>query len=145
MRMKTILVSALLMTLAGTAPGGYPQAKKRSGSAPRIEVREYRIEAALTPDAHELKAAAVISFRPVDAMDFIVFELSENLSVQKVLNSEGVELEFGQVDRARLDALGLERSSLVASIGLAFDYAEPQHGGEGALYVLLKRKKETAR
>jgi DNA-nicking Smr family endonuclease len=28
---------------------------------------------------------------------------------------------------------------------LAFDYAEPQHGGEGALYVLLKRKKETER
>ena len=25
---------------------------------------------------------------------------------------------------------------------LAFDYAEPQHGGEGALYVLLKRKKD---
>ena len=24
---------------------------------------------------------------------------------------------------------------------LAFDYAEPQHGGDGALYVLLKRKK----
>jgi DNA-nicking Smr family endonuclease len=24
---------------------------------------------------------------------------------------------------------------------LAFDYAEPQHGGEGALYVLLKRQK----
>jgi DNA-nicking Smr family endonuclease len=28
---------------------------------------------------------------------------------------------------------------------LAFDYAEPQHGGEGALYVLLKRKKEGGR
>ncbi|HVO03883.1 MAG TPA: Smr/MutS family protein [Candidatus Cybelea sp.] len=28
---------------------------------------------------------------------------------------------------------------------LAFAYAEPKHGGEGALYVLLKRKKETAR
>jgi DNA-nicking Smr family endonuclease len=28
---------------------------------------------------------------------------------------------------------------------LAFDYAEPQHGGEGALYVLLKRKKENGR
>jgi DNA-nicking Smr family endonuclease len=25
---------------------------------------------------------------------------------------------------------------------LAFDYAEPQHGGEGALYVLLKRDRE---
>ncbi len=28
---------------------------------------------------------------------------------------------------------------------LAFDYAEPQHGGQGALYVLLKRKKEDRR
>ena len=28
---------------------------------------------------------------------------------------------------------------------LAFDYAEPQHGGEGALYVLLKRTKERGR
>ena len=28
---------------------------------------------------------------------------------------------------------------------LAFDYAEPQHGGEGALYVLLKRKKDDRR
>ncbi|HEY1384220.1 MAG TPA: Smr/MutS family protein, partial [Dongiaceae bacterium] len=25
---------------------------------------------------------------------------------------------------------------------LAFDYAEPQHGGEGALYVLIKRVRE---
>ena len=25
---------------------------------------------------------------------------------------------------------------------LAFDYAEPQHGGEGALYVLRKRVRE---
>ena len=28
---------------------------------------------------------------------------------------------------------------------LAFDYAEPQHGGEGALYVLLKRDREKRR
>ena len=28
------------------------------------------------------------------------------------------------------------------SLVLAFDYAEPQHGGEGALYVLLKRVRE---
>ena len=28
------------------------------------------------------------------------------------------------------------------SLVLAFDYAEPQHGGEGALYVLLKRIRE---
>jgi DNA-nicking Smr family endonuclease len=29
------------------------------------------------------------------------------------------------------------------SLVLAFDYAEPQHGGEGALYVLVKRVRET--
>ena len=28
------------------------------------------------------------------------------------------------------------------SLVLAFDYAEPQHGGEGALYVLMKRVRE---
>jgi DNA-nicking Smr family endonuclease len=28
---------------------------------------------------------------------------------------------------------------------LAFDYAEPQHGGHGALYVLLKRQRNTER
>ena len=28
------------------------------------------------------------------------------------------------------------------SLVLAFDYAEPQHGGEGALYVLVKRARE---
>ena len=28
------------------------------------------------------------------------------------------------------------------SLVLAFDYAEPQHGGEGAIYVLLKRVRE---
>jgi DNA-nicking Smr family endonuclease len=38
----------------------------------------------------------------------------------------------------------LNEPSLRRSV-LAFDYAEPQHGGEGALYVLLKRKREGER
>ena len=38
----------------------------------------------------------------------------------------------------------LNEPSLRRSV-LAFDYAEPQHGGEGALYVLLKRKRESER
>ncbi len=97
--MKTTLVFgfALLLTFAGiSAMEGYSQAKKPSSSTPRIEVENYKIEANLAPDAHEIKAAATITFKPVQATDFVVFELSENLSVQKVLNSDGVELEFGQ-------------------------------------------------
>ncbi len=99
MRMKSTLISgfALLLVIAGLAARGQSQTKKApSFSIPRIEVENYNIEANLTPDAHELKAAAAITFIPLQATDFVVFELSENLSVQKVLDSEGIELEFGQ-------------------------------------------------
>ncbi|HYK89142.1 MAG TPA: tetratricopeptide repeat protein [Acidobacteriota bacterium] len=72
------------------------QAKRASSSAPQIDVENYSVQATLTPDAHEIKAVATITFRPVEATDVVLFELSENLSVQKVLNAEGIELEFGQ-------------------------------------------------
>ncbi len=98
MRMKSTLISgvALLLVIGGFPAGGHSQTKRPSSSIPRIEVENYKIEANLTPDAHELKAAASITLKPQQATDFVVFELSENLSVQKVLNSEGIELEFGQ-------------------------------------------------
>jgi len=97
MRVKTPLVSmVLLLVMAGALPWGYSQTKKSASSRPRIDVQSCIIEANLTPDAHELVAAAVITFKPVQATDYVVFELSENLSVRKVLNSDGVELEFGQ-------------------------------------------------
>jgi aminopeptidase N len=73
----------------------FPQ-ERRPSSAPRIDILSYKIEADLTPEAHELKAAATIDFRALESIDHIVFELSENLSVRRVLNSEKVELEFGQ-------------------------------------------------
>lgn len=69
---------------------------RNTSSAPRIDVLSYRIEADLTPDAHSIRAAATIDFRVLESTDFVVFELNENLSVQKVLNSENVEIEFGQ-------------------------------------------------
>jgi tetratricopeptide (TPR) repeat protein len=97
MRIKLTLIPglAVLLALAGIA-SVYSQTKKSSSSKPRIEVQNYKLEVNLIPDSHELKAAALIGFKPVQATDHIVFELSENVSVQKVLNSEGVELEFGQ-------------------------------------------------
>ncbi len=96
--MKTALIPRLVLCLvfAGIIPAVHSQARKTPSSAPQIEVQNYKIEADLTPDAHEIKAAAAITFTPFEATDYIVLELSENLSVQKVLNSEGGELEFGQ-------------------------------------------------
>jgi aminopeptidase N len=98
MHMRSRLVSGFVLTLAllGATSAAFSQAKKRASSPPRIEVENYQIEATLTPDAHEVKASAAITFKALDTTDFVVFELSDNLSVQKVLNSEGVELEFGQ-------------------------------------------------
>jgi aminopeptidase N len=87
---------ALCLMLIGIASEAYAQARNASSSVPRIEVRNYKLAANLTPDAHELRAVATITFAPVESTNYVVFELNENLSVQKVLNSEGVELEFGQ-------------------------------------------------
>jgi aminopeptidase N len=54
------------------------------------------LEASLTPDTHEFQASARILLQPLVETDVVIFDLSENLSVQKVLNKEGVELEFEQ-------------------------------------------------
>jgi hypothetical protein len=98
MYMKASVISGivLLLAIACTAQRSYSQTKRSASSIPGIEILNYKIEASLVPDAHEVKAAATIMFKPVQATDFIAFELSENLSVQKVLNADGVELEFRQ-------------------------------------------------
>jgi aminopeptidase N len=96
--MKATLISRILfcLLLAVIAPAVYSQSRKSTSAAPRIEVENYKIAANLSPDAHEVQAAATITLKPLEQTDFVVFQLSENLSVQKVLNSDGVELEFGQ-------------------------------------------------
>jgi aminopeptidase N len=97
--MKANLTSRILICLLAAAmvPLVYSQARKGAPKAPpRIEVENYKIAANLSPDSHELKASATITFKPLEETDFVVFQLSENLSVQKVVNAEGVELEFGQ-------------------------------------------------
>ncbi len=96
--MISIRVPRLLvgLMLASVVPGMCAQARRASSQAPQINVENSSLQVSLTPDTHELKAVATITFRPIEATDVVIFELSENLSVQKVLNSEGVELEFGQ-------------------------------------------------
>ncbi len=82
------------MIAAGVVPVSFPQARRDSFPRPLIEIKQYRIEATLIPDTHELEAAATIRFLPQEAADLVVLELNENLWVQRVLNEEGLELEF---------------------------------------------------
>jgi tetratricopeptide (TPR) repeat protein len=92
---KTTLICWLTacLAIAVISPAIY---SSENQAPPRIDVQDYKISTTLTPDTHELKAAATISFLPLEATDHIVLELSENLSVRKVLNSEDAELDFGQ-------------------------------------------------
>jgi tetratricopeptide (TPR) repeat protein len=98
MRDKTMLISGLLLCLAPAALAfaASSQGRRPAAPIPKIDVQNYKIEAALTPDTHEVKAAVVITFTPLDPVDSAVFELSENLSVKKVLGADGAELEFSQ-------------------------------------------------
>ncbi len=100
MHSKTSLASGLLLCLAfaGTVPAVFSQSRSTSLSPPQIEVQDYRIKAKLTPDAHEISASATILFKVIEPTDLVVFELSENLMVQRVLNADEVELEFSQYE-----------------------------------------------
>jgi aminopeptidase N len=95
---KTALISGLLLflTIAAVCPNTFSQTSTKLSSAPKIDVLNYKIEAVLSPDSHELSAATAITFKPLEGMDLAIFELSENLWVQKVLDQEGIELEFAQ-------------------------------------------------
>jgi tetratricopeptide (TPR) repeat protein len=87
---------AILLAIAGASLPGHSQTKRTAASIHRIDVQNYRIEATLTPDAHELKTTTTVTFKPTQATDAVTFEISENMSVQRVLSSDGIELEFGQ-------------------------------------------------
>jgi aminopeptidase N len=97
MHKKITLISLLVisLTFAVTSTAIFSK-EKQAFSPPRIDIQSYKISMTLNPDAHELKAAATISFTPAEATDHIVLELSENMSVRKVINSERAELDFGQ-------------------------------------------------
>ncbi len=74
----------------------FAQARRAPSAAPRIDVENYATEVTLNPDAHELSAITTVTFKPLEETAVVVFELSENVSVQKILDADGIEVEFGQ-------------------------------------------------
>src|SRR5687768_2400342 len=94
--MKQIRILLSMLLFICLTASGFAQAKRGPRSAPKIDIEDYTIQATLKPESHELEALAAITFKVVETTDVVAFELSENLSVNKVLNKEGVEIEFGQ-------------------------------------------------
>jgi aminopeptidase N len=69
---------------------------RRASAAPQIDIENTVVDAKLDPETHELKATATLTFRVIEATQIAMLELSENLSVQKIVGADGVEVEFGQ-------------------------------------------------
>jgi aminopeptidase N len=71
----------------------------------RFDVTNYRIEAQLIPDQHLLRAAADVTFTPLDATRSVAFELNGSLKVEAVERNGKAVTNFVQ-DAVGADALG---------------------------------------
>ena len=87
------VISGLAISLAA---GLYPQTRRLGTAPPPLIVENNHIQLTLDPDAHELKAVAAVTFKPVEGTDVVIFEISENLSVSKISDVQGGDLDFGQ-------------------------------------------------
>ncbi len=93
------LAFALLFFVAASA-----NAQQVPGRA-RFDVTHYRIEAQLIPDQHLLRAAAEVTFTPLDATRSVVFELNGSLKVEAVEKGGKPVTNFVQ-DAVGADSLG---------------------------------------
>lgn len=91
---KISWAAGIIVGLALLAPAVPAQAPAAPGNAPRIDVLNCDVEAKLLPDVHELEAVAAITFEPLEPADYAVFDLNDNLFVTKVVDGDGVEMEF---------------------------------------------------
>src|SRR5256885_4369275 len=75
------------------------------GGRARFDVTDYRIEAQLIPDQHFLRAAADVTFTPIDATRSVIFELNGSLKVDGI-ERNGVALTNFVQDAAGVDQIG---------------------------------------
>src|SRR5213593_3155289 len=96
MNKKSLLLALITICLTWSPRSLVSQKKRAQFSAPQIDVQHYAIQARLNPEAHELFSTAAITFKALEATGVVAFEISENLSVQKITTPDGIEVEFGQ-------------------------------------------------
>jgi tetratricopeptide (TPR) repeat protein len=114
--MKTMLLCRFIIILmfCGTVSLIFAQNKKTADVFPRIQASNCDLSVTLNPESHEFKATATIQFTALEQVQNIGFTVNENLYVQKVVNSEGVELEFDQ-NRAGREMLFIRFASPLPS------------------------------
>jgi aminopeptidase N len=96
MKSDLIIRFLLFLMIAGSAWTAVARQMSAGQSYPYIDVQRYDITVTLSPETHELTAVAVITFMPLEPTDVIVFELSENMFVNRVLDAQGNHLRFNR-------------------------------------------------
>jgi aminopeptidase N len=99
--LRPAAAAVALFAAALAAHAQQPQGPARA----RFDVTHYRIEAELNPAQHTLRAAADVTFTPVDATRTVVFELNGSLKVEAVERNGKPLANFVQ-DPVGLDTLG---------------------------------------
>jgi aminopeptidase N len=98
---RPVAAAVAIFAAALAAHAQQPQGPARA----RFDVTHYRIEAELNPAQHILRAAADVTFTPLDATRTVVFELNGSLKVESVERSGKPLANFVQ-DPVGLDTLG---------------------------------------
>lgn len=97
----------------------------------KLKRGQYKIEAEI--DLHGLNVEAARTA----ISDFIIFCRNENISCVRIIHGKGLSSKHkGPVLKQMVNRWMRQRKEV-----LAFASALPQHGGTGAIYVLLKRGK----
>ncbi len=84
------------MLVPGLAVSVFPQTRRQSSAPPQISIDTVDIRLTLDPDPHEMKAVAVLGFKVIQNTDVVLFEINENLAVNKVSDAQDGNLDFGQ-------------------------------------------------
>ncbi|MEP7362856.1 MAG: M1 family aminopeptidase [Acidobacteriota bacterium] len=87
-------ISRRLWALAAVAVATFSAAAQAQERRPRIDVQHYRVEADINPRTQSLSATVAVNFIPLDdRMSTAIFELHNALTVSRVVDSTGRELQ----------------------------------------------------
>ncbi|HEX8177382.1 MAG TPA: M1 family aminopeptidase [Pyrinomonadaceae bacterium] len=83
-RIRFRLLSAALTACALLTLGATASAQQAQSGRTRFDVTNYRIEAQLFPAEHTMRAAAEVTFTPLEPTRSVVFELNGSLKVESI-------------------------------------------------------------
>ncbi len=106
--MKRTRIEVLLAVAAVVLPT-YAQ-RTRPESTARIDVQDYAIDARIDPAAQTLDATATVRFIPLEDASTVSFELNNALSLDKVTDEEGRQIQASRLQQDQSVRLNLPQT-----------------------------------